>query len=107
MLKVSDIRTRLYKTALRSPCRYRIAAIALDERGNAIATATNVPRYPKHGGGIHAEMRALAKCKGRKVSEIWIIRIGNAGDERPIRACKRCEAVAAKHGIRIRSFREE
>lgn len=106
MLKTQDIRERLYRTALRSPCRYRIAAIAFDEDGTPIASATNQPRLPKAGGGWHAEQRVLQKCKGRIVKEIWIVRLGSAGAIRPIQACPKCAAVAKKLGITIRSLQE-
>jgi len=106
MLKTQDIRERLYRTALRSPCRYRIAAIAFDEDGTPIAAATNTPRLPKAGGGFHAEQNVLKRCKGRIVKEIWIVRLGNAGALRPIQPCPKCAAVAQKLGIKIRSLQE-
>lgn len=99
------LQKRLIKTAERSPCRYKIAAIGLNGEGQVIAAATNLPRFPRHGGGLHAEREVMKKAP-KSLKEIWIVRLGQSGEMRPIRPCDMCAKVAKKLGVRIRSIVE-
>jgi hypothetical protein len=47
------------KKAATSSCRYKISALGFNKRGELVATATNRPRFYRHGGGIHAEMALM------------------------------------------------
>ena len=100
---VSQIYDRLYKKALGSPCKYRIAAIGLDFRGNVISIATNIPGTTRNGSDIHAEQRIM-KNSPRSLKRIIIIRIGGRGEVRPIDPCNICIAKASELGVTIESI---
>jgi cytidine deaminase len=94
------------KKASQSLSKYRISAIALDDRGNVLGSAMNRPRFDHHGGGVHAEIAVLSKF-GPKVKTIILCRIGNDGDILPIHPCKRCKKVLDKKGIKVYSIHEQ
>lgn len=96
---------RLKRKAATSSCRYRIAAIGLDFRGNVISLYTNIPRFPRRGGGIHAEMLVMRNSP-KSLKTIIIIRIGNSGIVRPINPCRACAKKARELGITIRTIGE-
>ncbi len=98
----SQIRDRLYKKALESICRYRIAAIGIDYRGTVISIANNQPRNLYKGGGIHAEQRVMHKSP-RSLKKIIILRVGEGGEIRPIDPCSKCAEKAAELGVKIES----
>ena len=89
------------KVALRSPCRYRVAALVFDSDGNVLACAHNLPRLHKKGGGIHAELAALRKCNPKDAHTIQLVRIGRGGELRPIHPCASCLRVLKKFRIRV------
>ncbi len=100
----SQIFERLYKKALESICRYRIAAIGIDYRGTPITIANNQPRNLYKGGGIHAEQRVMYKSP-KSLKKIIIIRVGDSGEVRPIEPCDICAEKAAELGIKIESIK--
>ncbi len=101
----SELVERLKKKAAKSPCRYKISAIGIDHRGRVIASATNLPRFPRKGGGLHAEQRVI-KNSPRSLSTIVLVRLGLLGEVRPIEPCARCKELAAKLGIKIITVEE-
>ena len=93
---------RLIKKAEQSNCKFRVAAMALDKKGNLIGLSRNTRRFPRRGGGIHAEMALMAQY-GKNIHTIIICRIGRGGDLRPLEACAKCQAKANELGITIRT----
>jgi len=89
------------KKALQSHCRHRVSAIALNKKGEIVATSTN-----RHsgimvkGGGLHAE-QILFGIHG--VKTIIICRISRTGKPLPIDPCRKCSKIAKKLGIKIRT----
>jgi len=100
---MDKIRNLAIKKASQSISRFRISAIALNERGNILGTAVNRPRFDRYGGGVHAEMAILHKYN-TQVKTIIICRIGNSGNILPIHPCIRCKKVLDKLGIKVYSI---
>ena len=94
---------RLAKKAfLNSSMTYRVCAIAFTKRGNIVGIQMNghrVSRSKRRGDGLHAEAELIRKF-GRRISTIYILRVGNAGDPLPIHPCENCSKIAAKLGIK-------
>lgn len=89
------------KKAKQSLCDYKISALGLNRNGVCVHRATNLSRFGKHGGGIHAEMRVMAQARRKGIRTILICRVGKGGDLRPIDPCEVCARTAKKLGIRI------
>jgi cytidine deaminase len=102
MTKLSDT---AIKVASKSACRYKVSAIALDKRGNVLATASNSPRFAKLCGGVHAELAVLRKAKVEAVRTVLIARVNKRGDLLPIDPCPTCSRVMGRLGIKIRTIR--
>ena len=101
---MNNVTTILIRKALKSSCRYRVAAIALDKRGVPLAYAMNSPRFSKPHGGEHAEIAVMKKVSIERVKTILIARVNKAGDLLPIHPCETCERVATKYGIKIKTI---
>jgi len=101
-VRVEDVKERLIKTALRSTCKYRVAAIGLNARGTPISSAYNTSRIQRKGGGFHAEALVMRKSPP-SLKTILICRLGMAGEIRPIHPCPACKRLADKLGIKIRT----
>ena len=103
------IMLRLKKKASQSRSKYRISAIAFDERGDFVAQAFNgLPPdgvVGKPGIGIHAEWKLMMKY-GSLIKTIIISRIGHSGEWRPIEPCGNCRALADKLGIKLITIEE-
>ncbi len=103
-MKIDVIRTRLIKKARKSPCRFKIAAIGLDARGNPLTICFNKPGFWGSGRGIHAEMLVMKKSPPN-LKRIVLVRVsGLAGNIRPISPCLMCENKANELGIEITSI---
>ena len=98
---IIDIAT---KKASQSPCKAKVSAIGLNKHGKVISTACNHPRFSKYGGGVHAEIKALARG-GDKIRSIIIYRVGKLGDILPIECCPACRKVLDKKGINVYSIK--
>jgi cytidine deaminase len=94
----SDVTEILRKKASQSKCRFKVAAVAFNKRGELIATAVNKPRLAKLGGGEHAEMALLRKARG--IRSIVVCRVGHSGIVRPIEICDACRKVLNKLNIK-------
>jgi len=89
----------LVREALKSPCRYRVAAIGLNRRGVVVCQAHNMPRMNYPGGGLHAEINLLRKnCN---ISSILLARVSKTGLLCPIEPCKACSKLLHKLGINV------
>ena len=103
---------RLTNKASISPSKVKIAAIAFTKRNNVLGIESNGFRELStgaddcfYGKGKHAEM-ALIKKFGRKISTIYLFRVGHSGNPLPIDPCPACAKAAQKLGIRIISLTE-
>lgn len=112
---ITTLPHRLRRTALRSPCSYRVAAAGIDYRGRLIAITTNLRRLThRHSDNslrhtwsldLHAEARLLLTTP-RTLSTIVIARVNSTGDFLPIHPCNDCERLASKRGVKIVSVEE-
>jgi len=94
---------RLIKKALKSRCRYRVAALGVNKKGEVIGVTFNQPRFCGEGGSLHAEISLMQKY-GRKISTIYICRVNRIGGILPIHPCKRCREKSEELGIKILSI---
>ena len=100
LLKKAEKYENFIKKAKKSICKTKIIAIGLDKKRNIIHACTNLPRYSKKGGGIHAEERMMREA-GKKLKYIIIMRGGRSGTILPIEACERCSKLAEKNLVKI------
>lgn len=98
---------RAKKKALQSICKFPIAALGFNKRGECILIKTNKPRFGRFGGGLHAEMMVMVEAKKYGIVRILICRVGKGGVVRQIEPCANCAKVAAKLGIKINSVPPE
>jgi hypothetical protein len=99
-MKVRDPIERAKAKALKSVCRFKIAAIGEDDKGTVIDITVNAPRFLKKSGGRHAEMLLMHR-NPKSLAKIYILRINNSGKLLPISPCKSCQKKADKLGIKI------
>jgi len=105
----------LKEKARKSPCTYKISAIAFDAKGDILGHVTNSHSENwnvlekcscgRAGTGSHAERRLLKRYKDL-VKTILICRVGHSGEIRPIDPCPVCQKVARKYGAKIISISE-
>lgn len=95
-----EIEVILMRTALKSHCRFNVAAAAYDDRGRLLGVANNQPRLQKKGGSAHAEARVIKKC-GPDVASIVLTRFGNSGRKLPIHPCSACRRLLTKLKIKV------
>lgn len=86
----NTIITRAIKKAHQSNCRYKIAALGFNFKGDFIGSAVNIPRFKRKGGSIHAEMNLVAKY-GTRIKTMIICRVSKTNDLLPIHPCKTCK----------------
>ena len=96
----------LINKATSSSCEHKVAAIAINKKGEVIGRSYNKPRIARRGGGIHAEM-ALMKRYGKVIDKIFILRTNKTGGLLPISACSACAKAADSLGIQIVSLTED
>lgn len=86
---------------MKSSCRYNVAAAAISHNGEVVAIACNRQRFMTKGGGLHAEINVLKKCKVEGIARIVLLRTGKGGELRPIHPCKSCIKLLHKLGIKV------
>lgn len=94
---------RAIKKALQSNCKFRVAAFGFNRKGEMVISKTNVKRFSRKGGGIHAEQRIFSQARRYGILTILICRVGKGGKLRPINPCISCTNIANKLGITIRT----
>lgn len=94
---------RLIKAALRSTCRYRVAAVAFDHKDRIIGITVNTPRLSSRGW--HAEELTIFSMP-RSLRRIEIVRVGVRGDLLAIDPCAHCQKIASRRGIEIVRFQQ-
>jgi hypothetical protein len=105
--KDPQILNRAKKKALQSICKFQIAALGFNKRGECVIIKTNRPRFGGRGGGLHAEILVMNEAKKYGIVRILICRVGKGGEVRPIEPCDNCAKIAAKLGIKINSVLSE
>lgn len=96
-----DITILAKKKASQAVLTYRISAIGLNKKGEVIGSACNTPRFYRYGGGNHAEINLLKKCKSTPHT-IILCRIGYGGDVLPVHPCEKCQKILDKYGIKVK-----
>ena len=99
-----EIINRVINKAKKSICQYKIAAIGISDDGRVLGCYTNIPRFARRGGGIHAEMQVMKNFKGN-LKTILITRIGGSGIL-PIHPCPVCKEKANELNVKIISLHE-
>ena len=95
------MKEKLLKKAKQSACRYKVAAIGIDKRGNVIGVAHNMPKLRRKGGSLHAEERLMNRY-GKVLHTIIICRTNKNGRWLlPIEPCGKCRRRAERLGIKI------
>ena len=89
-----------FRRSKKTICKFKVCAICYDRRGNLLGISYNIPRFNRHGGGIHAEMKALQKW-GTSIHRITLLRFGKSGDLLPIDPCINCAKVLNKLKIKV------
>jgi cytidine deaminase len=95
---------RAIKKASKSICKFQIAALGFNGRGELVLIKTNRPRFCRYGGGLHAEMAIMNKARRYGIVRILICRVGKSGLLRPIEPCACCSKIAEKLGIKIETI---
>lgn len=98
-MKLNDHIERLRRKASKSICRYRIAAIGFDMRGNPLCIKFNAPGFDRKGGGVHAEI-AVIRHSPKNLYRIIIARVAANGVFLPIDPCDKCMKAMSERGIR-------
>jgi hypothetical protein len=100
----TEIINRARKKAASSPCKFQIAALGFNKRGELVLIKTNRSRFSRHGGGLHAEMEIMVQARKYGIVRILICRVGKGGNLRPIDPCPNCKKVADKLDIKIETI---
>ena len=100
------ISDRAVNKALQSPCEQKISALGFNKRGELVSTASNTLRFPRKGGGIHAEVAIMRDAKKKGITTILICRVNPSRGLLPIEPCEHCAKLAKKLNIRIISIME-
>ena len=87
------------KTADKSPCRFKVACVLVDNRGRVVATGFN--RYSHNGkkmgkNTVHAEVEAISKVRKPSNNLTAFIYRKNGRDIDP---CESCSIVLKAYGI--------
>jgi len=107
MVITNEILLKAKKKASQSGCKFKISAIGLNSRGEAVISKVNRSRFAKKGGGIHAEMAVMTKARKMGIKTIIVCRVGRDGKFLPIDACAACSKKAAELGIKIITVAED
>jgi hypothetical protein len=99
----SHIIEKLRAKALKSPCRYKVAALLFNYEGNLIDSTSNKQRYFYNGGGLHAEALILRR-NSKAAKTILIGRVNKKGKFLKIDPCPVCQKIANKLGVDIISI---
>ena len=96
---------KLIKKAKKSHCRFKVAAIGVNGKGEVIGIKFNRYRFTRKGGGIHAEQDLIHRY-GNKLKKIYICRVNKHGKQLPIEPCLSCLKIANKMRIKIEICRK-
>lgn len=115
MSLINPINLNILKAkAIKSPCTYKVSAIAFDKKGDILGTASNSHSRNwnvldkndsgRSNTGEHAEAQLFDRY-GSNIKTILICRVGRSGILRPISPCPTCQKIASKYGAKIISIK--
>ena len=98
-IDINKILTACIRAAKKSPCKYKVSCVLVDNRGRIVATgfnftSTNSKRYGTFS--IHAEMQALSKVRKPSTNLTAFIYRKNG---RMITPCHSCAVILKAYGI--------
>ena len=96
----AELKNYAKKKARYSKCRFKVSAVGFDRFGKYLGVAYNRQFLEGKGRSYHAEVM-LIKRYGKRLSKIFIMRVGRKGDLLPIDPCVNCKRLADKLGIKI------
>jgi deoxycytidylate deaminase len=82
-----------------------ISALGFNKKNECVASATNKSRFCRKGGGVHAEDQIMIQAKRKGITSILVCRINKGGNFLPIDPCEKCQALAKKLGITIKTIK--
>jgi hypothetical protein len=93
---------KLINKAKKSRCRYKVAAVAFNRKGDVLGTAYNVPHLPYKHGGKHPESTLILRY-GKKIHHIFVIRVSGKDGQflHSIKPCKVCQSLADRYRVKI------
>lgn len=96
---LEDIITVAKKTSDKSPCKYKVSCVLVDNRGNIVATGYNHYSNARKMGKwtVHAEVDALNKVRKPSYNLVAFIYRRNS---RKINPCEACGKILASYGIK-------
>lgn len=97
---------RAVKKATKSFCRYKIAALGFDRRGDFIGSTVNRCRLERIHGAEHAEALLISHYRS-SLKTIVICRTNKNGGVLPVHPCPLCLSMAKKYGIKIKTIGKE
>lgn len=100
MTNIDNIIKLCQKTAMKSPCKYKVSCVLVDRNGNVVSTGFNFMSVnsKKYGTfSIHAEMNALSKVRKPSNNLTAFIYRKNG---RPIHPCPTCLNLLRAYGIK-------
>jgi len=99
-MKMKEILRVAERTARKSPCRFKVSCILVDQTGDIVATGYNHYGTKKRMMGkptVHAEVDALNKVRKPSPNLTAFIYRDNG---KLITPCKSCQRLLAVYGIR-------
>lgn len=98
---LDEVMAIAHKTALKSPCRYKVSCLLIDRKGNIVATgynhrALNGNRMGRHT--IHAEVDAISKGITKPAPNLTAF-IYRAHSGNRITPCSACSSLLKAYGI--------
>ena len=81
-----------------------VTAIAVSRKGTVLGSTCNTPSHIPGMRHKHAEGILMSRF-GKSISKIFIIRVGNTGEQLPISPCEQCRKLAIRLGITIEEVR--
>lgn len=101
-----NIRKKAIKKARQSPCRFKIAALGFNAKGELVIAKTNsYGRASAPYNGLHAEERVFRAAQRKNIVKVIIVRVNLNGIVLPIDPCKKCQKIADKLGIKIETIK--
>lgn len=94
---------RATNKALKSGCKYKVAAIGFDKRGQLLGVLTNQPYINRIGGSLHAEVKSIQKLRG--IRTLIVVRVNNKGILKPIHPCANCKNYAKRFSVKIKTIK--
>jgi hypothetical protein len=103
MVEKIHIEQAIRKAMRTVDCKYHVAAIAYDKRGNFLGITVNKPRFDRPRGNMHAEIQTLIRY-GNRVRVCIILRTNSHGGLLDIHPCKNCTESLRECGVVLYTY---